>query len=346
MAAAVSKWNMLVSDPAKAASFGVIAVMDSASYRETLAGASGIHIPAGAKLAIVAADWPVVEDFGIKKRVVGQLSAVGLFPHLEGDVEVTGTAAASDANPGELVIDGLLVEGSLTVLAGNLGGLEVDHTTFAPAGGGIKVLAGGTAGQDNGSLQMNLTRAISGPLVLPASVTRLSIADSIVSSGQAADVTAVAISAPAANASIQTSTVFGTVAIRSIESGNSLFAGTTIAERRQTGCVRFCYLAEGSQTPRHYRCQPDLALAGTSDLAAQNAIRARLTPQFTSTSYGTPGYAQLGLACAMEIRTGAEDGSEMGAFSFLKQPQREANLRASLEEYLRFGLEAGIFYAT
>jgi hypothetical protein len=34
----------------------------------------------------------------------------------------------------------------------------------------------------------------------------------------------------------------------------------------------------------------------------------------------------------------------MGAFSHLRQPQREANIRANLAEYLRFGLEAGIFY--
>ena len=33
----------------------------------------------------------------------------------------------------------------------------------------------------------------------------------------------------------------------------------------------------------------------------------------------------------------------MGAFEFLKQPQREANLRDALDEYLRFGLEAGPF---
>jgi len=28
------------------------------------------------------------------------------------------------------------------------------------------------------------------------------------------------------------------------------------------------------------------------------------------------------------------------------QPQREANLRTALDEYLRFGLAAGIFYVT
>jgi hypothetical protein len=36
----------------------------------------------------------------------------------------------------------------------------------------------------------------------------------------------------------------------------------------------------------------------------------------------------------------------MGAFSDLKQPQRLANLRASLTEYLPVGLEAGVFFVT
>jgi hypothetical protein len=34
----------------------------------------------------------------------------------------------------------------------------------------------------------------------------------------------------------------------------------------------------------------------------------------------------------------------MGAFQRLHAPQREANLRMRLDEYLRAGLEAGVFY--
>ncbi|MCK5497685.1 MAG: hypothetical protein KAI77_00700, partial [Gammaproteobacteria bacterium] len=71
-----------------------------------------------------------------------------------------------------------------------------------------------------------------------------------------------------------------------------------------------------------------------------------LKPVFTSTGYGDPAYAQLSVGCAREIQTGAEDGSEMGVFSKLKQPQRDANVRTALEEYLPFGLEVGIFYIT
>jgi hypothetical protein len=36
----------------------------------------------------------------------------------------------------------------------------------------------------------------------------------------------------------------------------------------------------------------------------------------------------------------------MGVFKGLTQPQRESNLKSALDEYLRFGLEAGIIYVT
>jgi hypothetical protein len=162
----------------------------------------------------------------------------------------------------------------------------------------------------------------------------------------------IAINAPDADTSIQTSTILGAVGsatasgVRTLEGGNSIFTAPVFVERRQTGCVRFCYAAPGSRMPRRYRSQPDLALQGGTDVSAQVAILARLIPLFTSITYGQPGYAQLSLACAAEIRTGAEDGSEMGAFDFLKQPQRVDNLRASLNEFLRFGMEAGIFFVT
>jgi hypothetical protein len=41
---------------------------------------------------------------------------------------------------------------------------------------------------------------------------------------------------------------------------------------------------------------------------------------------------------------GASDESEMGAFSYLQQPQRDANLRRVLEEFLPLGLETDIIY--
>jgi hypothetical protein len=100
-------------------------------------------------------------------------------------------------------------------------------------------------------------------------------------------------------------------------------------------------------TPRRYRCQPDEALAADGLTAVQRSrIEARLRPAFTSVHYHDPGYTQLGIACPVEIRTGAEDGSEMGVWAFLRNPQRESNLRIRLDEYLPFGLEPALIYVT
>ena len=63
-------------------------------------------------------------------------------------------------------------------------------------------------------------------------------------------------------------------------------------------------------------------------------------------SLSDPGYMQLHASCPVEIRSGADDGSEMGVFHDLFQVQRETNLRARLQEYLRFGLEAGVLFVT
>ena len=166
-----------------------------------------------------------------------------------------------------------------------------------------------------------------------------------------------AIDAPGSDTEIQTTTVFGTVQVRQLSANNSIFTGLVTTILRQQGCVRFSFLPLASLVPKRYRCQPslglsqraqDLGLNAPEDLPAaeQDLIQARLTPQFTSRQYGDPGYAQLSQRSALAIRQGADDESEMGVFHDLFQPQREINLRVRLDEYLRFGLEAGIFFTT
>ncbi len=100
------------------------------------------------------------------------------------------------------------------------------------------------------------------------------------------------------------------------------------AQRRQVGCLRFSYVPAGSRTGRRHRCVSDPP------------------PSFTSLRFGHPAYGQLRTGTAPSIRRGADDESEMGATHLLFTPQREANLAQRLDEYLRFGLEAGSFYAT
>lgn len=174
------------------------------------------------------------------------------------------------------------------------------------------------------------------------------ICDSIV---DAADESATAYAGlsgdgPGGVLNIENSTVIGKVNTRIMElASNSIFlAGGNVpeawpalvmAQRLQEGCVRFSYFPPGSRLPRAYRCQP-----------ARPADAARVRPTFTSLAYGDAGYGQLSSHCAAEITQGADDEAEMGAFHGLYQPQRVSNLRTRLDEYLRFGLEAGIFYAS
>ena len=168
----------------------------------------------------------------------------------------------------------------------------------------------------------------------------------------------------------QGSTIIGTMHTELLKlASNSIFLSRTEdgsapirSERRQTGCVRFSWLPLEARVPRRYRCQPDLeisdrikaalAKSGTNIIsdAERQAIRAAVVatvvPAFTSLRYTDPGYCQLRRSVPEQIRSGADDEAEMGVFHDLFQPQRESNIRARLREYLRFGLEAGVFYET
>jgi len=156
-------------------------------------------------------------------------------------------------------------------------------------------------------------------------------------------------------------TIFGTVHVQQLPLATEvIFTEIVRCTRRQSGCVRFSYVPPGSVTPRRYRCQPDYEiqqreaalereigpLSQADSDAIRDDVRSFLQPSFTDIHYGLPGYGQLFVLCPQQIQTGAEDGSEMGAFCFLKQPQRATSLRVRLQEYLPFGLEPGLIYVT
>jgi hypothetical protein len=137
-------------------------------------------------------------------------------------------------------------------------------------------------------------------------------------------------------------TVLGKVHARQLDVSDSLLLAALAdggdpwpapvwAERRQVGCIRFSFVPPGSRTPRKFHCAGE-------DPAER--------PFHTSLRFGDPGYMQLRRSTNDAIRTGSSDESEMGVTHELYAPQREGNLLIRLDEYLRFGLEAGVFYAT
>jgi hypothetical protein len=288
-----------------------------------------------------------------------------------------GTAATDTT--ASLTLNGLLVEGGL-VVAGDLRTLRLLHCTLVPGrtvlpgsglnGPSLRVNASAAGATINARLEVQIVASIVGVLRMPEHVAGLWLLDCLVDgiTVDGAD-KGVAISDSAGTsgpvAHLERTTVLGEAVFSQAPLiSESVFTGKVTVGRRQQGCVRFSYVPVGSQTPRKYRCQPGLAITTAQDLRRRQAERegsvlptgwealeaaavaARVVPAFTSEQYGRPGYGQLHDPCPAEIAAGAEDGAEMGVFSQLKNPQREANLHRRLDEYLPVGLAAGLIHQT
>jgi len=293
---------------------------------------------------------------------------------LGGDLEIRG------GDQSEVTLNGLLITGgALVVPAANnqLRRLRLRHCTLVP---GIALENDGSPTQPGqpslrielDSVTVVIDHCIVGGLRAAPDAT-VEINDSILDATIETGVAYAALDGDAAGGMLQAvdCMVIGKVHTVLMEyASNVIFisrlaAGDTWlqpvrSERRQTGCVRFSFLPLASLVPRRYRCQPELEIAnrieererdGTHLTALQKAVIeadvvASLVPRLTSRRYGDPGYCELDVRCAQQIKQGADDEAEMGAFHELYEPQRETNLRVRLDEFLRFGLEAGIFYAS
>jgi hypothetical protein len=266
-----------------------------------------------------------------------------------------GTVQLQVGARGRLVLDGLVIAGAalqLNVAPGDTEPRELvlRHCTLVP---GLALHGDGSAVSpgvpsllvDHAFTTVTLEQCIVGALRVHEDAA-LSLVDCIVDAGTADAVAFESSTAdrPGAEMTVSDSTLIGKVHTRLMQlASDTIFLARLAAadswaaplwvERKQQGCVRFCFTPSGALLPRHYRCVPDDA-------------HPDVLPQFTSLRYGDAGYTQLRSATDRAIREGASDGGEIGVMHPLHQPQRETNLRIRLEEYLRFGLHAGIFYAT
>ena len=260
-------------------------------------------------------------------------------------------AVGTDPDPavrGTLTLLGVLVEGFVRV-TGDLSALRLIHSTLipgrtiedgqaipSPPDPSLEVISGPAL---NRRFELHVISSITGPLRVPAACRAITVLDSIVDAGADANgaIDAVDVASATTRLTIERTTVVGRTTVRRLDASEAIFTGLVTVDQTQAGCVRFSYVPPKSRTPRRHRCQPDLS---------PPELVPRMRPSFTAAAYGHPAYLQLRTATPAEIRTGAADGSEMGAYCQLKQPQRESNLRTRLDEYLPFGLEAGPIYVT
>ena len=274
-------------------------------------------------------------------------------------VRPTGTMAGPltlDGGADDAVtLDGLLLTGDRIVIAGgndSLARVRIRHCTLVPGRGlkpngdpdlpgapSLEVLAA--------DCDVEIERCILGPIRAGIDA-RLTLADTIVDAGAPMGMAIAGLDGKdwGPPATLERCTVLGRVRVDALLlASDTLFLGTLVqgdpkalpveTRRTQEGCVRFSYVPPGSRTPRRYECVP-----------ARDGDDPRVRPSPASTRYGSPVYALLPPGTASEIASGAGDGSEMGAYHLLYLSLREAHLRARLSEYLRFGQEAGVFFAS
>lgn len=344
--AALARWRRDREKALEDSEAAVIEILDSAAYTEQFA----VELGAGEYLQIRAAD---------RAR-----PAIRLLDHMASRPDAFAVSGKAGSR---LVLDGLLIVGRGLQIAGpdpqdeesyaegDLCDVVIRHCTLVPGWGlnsdceprrprepSIELI--------DSSAGIRIEHSILGAIHVAADEVqsdpiRIAISDSIVDSTGEQRPAITSTNQPLAFAlvSIVRSTMMGGVEVHAVTlAENSIFTGQVRVARRQLGCMRYCYVPPGSRTPRRSHCQPDEARRQPG--ADPEIETARVRPHFTSIRYGNPAYAQLSLWCAAEIRRGADDESEMGAFHGLFQPQREANLRQRLAEFSPAATDADIIF--
>jgi hypothetical protein len=243
------------------------------------------------------------------------------YVRLSADWVLTASASVEAT----LTLDGIWFGASgafSIVVRGAWTNVTIAHCTLDPGGGDVD---GNSIEPVNlvieGQIdELVIDHCIIARIVVPPGgvVDRIVVRDSIV---QAPDgVPAIAL-APG-DVVLQRVTVFGAVDVERLDASEALITGPVDVTDTQNGCFRFSAAPAGSRLPRPYRA---VTLVAAGSL-------------FTSRSFGHWGYAQLSESAPGEIARGAENGSEIGAFSSLLNPIKLDSLAHKVDEYLPFGL--------
>ncbi len=182
---------------------------------------------------------------------------------------------------------------------------------------------------------IELTKTVCGPLFIDADAYTLSLASSIV---DAASIDATAIAGTgdptttyAARTLIDGVTIFGKTRVQRISGRGGIFTGTLTVDDDQHGCLKLCWFSNtGDRLPQNADCL--------------KAPDARLV--FTSEAFGNEAYAQLALDCDPRILNRGPNDDQIGAYGFLLEAHKWANLTIRLRELVPVGVRPLLIPAT
>jgi hypothetical protein len=227
-----------------------------------------------------------------------------------------------------LTLDGLWIGAGTNaslILAGDYQTVTIRRATLDPGDAVLSAVPLVITGHID---TLVIDHAIAGPIVLKGgSLRQLQVSDSILQSIASG---VPAIDLPDSTVIMRRATVFGEVKADRLDASETLFTGLVTITDTQALCFRFCAAPAGSRIPHPY----------------ESHVIDYLQHYFTATDFGRPGYAQLSESAPAELLTGAENSSEIGAFSSLLNPILLESMRAKVDEYMPFGLIPAFVFET
>jgi hypothetical protein len=232
----------------------------------------------------------------------------------------------------ELTIDGLWIgaqAGGNLLLGGDYRRVTIRYCTLDP--GGVDAMGGVLPPCElvvTGMIdELVIERSILPSLRLQGSnagIDHITFSDSIVDASRPGSV---GIVAPRSSVAMSRCTVIGSAIgqlcldVEKLDATDTLIAARADVTDLQSGCFRFSARGPSSRVPHPY------ASHEIDDLE-------RL---FASRRFGDPEYATLSPRAPAALLTGAEAGSEIGAFCSERGPIKFDSLRIKVEEYMPFG---------
>jgi len=348
---AVRAWNKLVKPDGQQSSeapgsVGIIVLPNFERFTIDLTGPNAIQLPTGSDLSIVSGQ-PI--PAGGPLDVIWNHTCVTLTGNIQVNGIPGGPMPDGDTAPaGQLLISGVWIAGQLSI-TGQSATVQISDSTLVPGislNRDVKPVSPGdpsilvTAAE----AALTLTKSISGPIAAATGGTTR-ICSSIVDATSPCCVAygASDLASAGADLHVEDSTIIGKVHTRTIPlASNTIFfarrprrdpwPAAVWVSRRQTGCLRFCFLPFDSITPRRYECLP-------ADMASQPALE----PKFVTLRFGKPAYALLSGDVPMAIWQGADNSSQIGAYYQIQETEAVGNVQLRAPEFLPVCMESGIF---